>query len=200
MHTQSEFGFRQDLPLGARPHARRSGSNLFIALRPDAAAAVQARAIAHDIRAAYRVERQPQTLERLHVSMIGLGLGEALDESTVFQARAAIDSVRFEPFEIAFDSIMSFRSGPAFPVVLTLGYRSLPLIRLRDRLADALDGQGVDHSGRTGFEPHMTLLYHHAAIQPERLASPIVLTVDQAWLIHSLVGQTKYEFLWPLRQ
>lgn len=200
MHTQSDLGFPGNPSLAVKSRDRRSGSSLFIALRPDPLAATKALDIAYDIRTTYRVQRQPLSSGRLHVSMINLGHEKTLDESTVFQARQAIDSVRFEPFELSFDLVASFRSETAFPIVLCPGKPCLPLIELQRRLAHALDGVGVGHNGSLGFEPHMTLIYHHMAIEPAKLASPISMVVDQAWLIHSLVGQTRYEFLWPLRQ
>ena len=200
MHAQSDFGFSGDPSPARKSGSRRSGSNLFIALRPDASAAASALAVAQDIRAAYRAERQPLTCERLHVSLLNLGREQVLDDSIVYNARQAIDSVRFEPFEVVFDAVASFGSDGAFPVVLRPSRPDAQLVRLRDRLAYAVLGLGLTIYSSVAFEPHMTLLYHHVPITSERLETPISMVVDQAWLIHSLVGQTKYEFLWPLRQ
>lgn len=200
MDTQTDFGFSGDSSPHRKLRDRRSGSNLFVALRPDAVSAESMRVIARDIRATYRIENQPLAADRLHISMLNLGYKETLNESTVYYARQAIDSIRFDPIELTFDTVVSFGGNGSLPIVLRSSQPNDPLLQLRLRLAYALDGLGLALFSDVAFEPHMTVLYHHTPIAPERLASPITVVVDQIWLIHSLVGQTKYEFLWPLRQ
>src|SRR5690606_4585959 len=98
-----------------KPADRLTGSNLFIAARPDAAAAAAALAIAREYRNQYRIERQPLPRWRLHVSLIGLGRYPALPDSLIYHAREALDGMRFEPFEIAFDHVLSFDNGHSHP-------------------------------------------------------------------------------------
>lgn len=176
---------------------RFTGENLFIALRPDRAAAAAAQAIARDYRDLYRIDRQPLTDRRLHVSLIGIDRAPVLEKSLIYDARAAIDSVHFEPFEISFDSVVSFRSGASRPIVLATSKPNQALRSVLLRLADKLDGLGVP----VGFDPegliHMTLVYYDKPVMPERLSAPISWTVDRLWLVRSFVGQGSYEFLWP---
>lgn len=195
MLNQFDFGS------GPRPPTRPpTGSNLFTALRPDEATARHAHTIARDIRDMYRAHRQPLASRRLHVSLINLGHSEGLQDSLIFTAREAIDKARFEPFMITFDRIMTFKHETARPVVLCGDSENAGLQRLTARLVDALDGVGLTIGYNPKFLPHMTLLYHHAPIEEQQLATPITWRVDKVWLIHSLLGQGRYEFLWPLRQ
>jgi len=194
MLNQLDFGS------GPKPPAKRpTGSNLFTALRPDETTARQAHTIARDIRDMYRAHRQPLASRSLHVSLINLGHSEDLEESVVFTARKAIDKARFEPFTITFDRIMTFRQDAKRPVVLCADGENAGLRELTARLADALFGVGLDIGYSPKFLPHMTLLYHHAQIEEQYLPTPISWTVNEVWLIHSLLGQGRYEFLWPLK-
>jgi 2'-5' RNA ligase len=195
MLNQLDFGS------GPKPPTKRpTGSNLFAALRPDEATARLAHSIGRDIRDMYRSHRQPLASRRLHVSLINLGHSEDLEESVVFTAREAIDKARFEPFTITFDRIMTFRHETARPVVLCNSGENASLSALTARLADSLYGVGLDIGYNPKFLPHMTLLYHHAPIEEQRLATPITWTVNEVWLIHSLLGQGRYELLWPLKR
>ncbi|CAN7581714.1 2'-5' RNA ligase family protein [Rhizobium sp. LjRoot254] len=194
MLNQLDFGS------GPKPPTRRpTGSNLFTALRPDEATARQVHTVARDIRDMYRAHRQPLSSRRLHVSLINLGHSEDLEDSMIFTAREAIDKARFEPFTITFDRIMTFKQEAARPVVLCSNGENIGLLKLTARLADALYGVGLDIGYNPTFRPHMTLLYHHAPIEDHQLPTPITWTVNEVWLIHSLLGQGRYEFLWPLR-
>jgi 2'-5' RNA ligase len=194
MLNQLDFGSGPKPPL-----KRPTGSNLFTALLPDEATARHAHTIARDIRDMYRAYRQPLASRRLHVSLINLGRGENLEASLVLSAREAIDRARFEPFTITFDRIMTFKHETKRPVVLCSDDENENLMRLTARLADALYGLGLDIGHNPKFLPHMTLLYHHATIEEQRLPTPITWMVNQVSLIHSLLGQGRYEVLWPLK-
>jgi 2'-5' RNA ligase len=198
--SSDQMGFDVGGPERPRPgkqDGRFTGENLFIAARPDRAAAAAAQAIARDYRDLYRIDRQPLTDRRLHVSLIGIDRAPVLDRGLISDARQAIDETRFEPFEINLDSVMSFRAGASRPIVLASSKPNPTLRAVLLRLADRLDGLGVPF----GFDPeslvHMTLVYYDKQVMPERLSIPISWVVDQLWLIRSLVGQGSYEFLWP---
>lgn len=185
---------------GSAGGGRFTGDNLFIAARPDAAAAAAAQAIAHDYRALYRIDRQPLTDRRLHVSLIGIDRAPVLEKSLIYDARAAIDGVRFKPFEICLDQVMSFRSGASRPVVLAASRPNQALGDLLFRLAGKLEGLGVPFGFDPDFLVHMTLVYHDRFVMSDHLPIPIRWTVDRVWLIRSLVGQGSYEFLWPPKE
>lgn len=179
------------------PPARGSGSNLFIAARPNLAAAAAAHSLGRDMRDKYRIGGQPLSMSRLHVSLVRLGIHQALPDSLVYHAREALDGLIFEPFEILFDRIAAFRSNASHPVVLCSDRQDARLKETVTRLAHKLDGLGVECSWNPDFIAHMTLIYHTSAVVEERLASPIRWTVDGFWLIDSLLGHGTCRFLWP---
>jgi 2'-5' RNA ligase len=195
--VQNSFDFGPVPPRAKRLPDQFTGSNLFIAARPDAAAATAAQAVAREIRDQYRIGRQPLSIQRLHVSLISLGRHADVPESVVYHAREALDGLQLDPFEIAFDRIVSFRSDASFPVVLCAQQQDPALKAAVAQLAGRLAGLGVDFGWNPDFIAHMTLVYHTAPVTPERLAAPIRWTVDVFWLIRSLIGAGSYTFLWP---
>jgi RNA 2',3'-cyclic 3'-phosphodiesterase len=180
-----------------RQAGRLMGDDLFIAARPDRTAAEAAQAIARDYRDLYRIDRQPLTDRRLHVGLIGIDRAPLLDKSLIYDARAAIDSILFEPFEISFDSVVSFRSGASRPVVLAASKPNPALRTLLFRLADRLDGLGIPFGFDPDFLMHMTLLHYDKPVMPEHLSRPISWMIDRLWLIRSLGDRGGHEFLWP---
>jgi len=200
--SSDQMGFDLGDPEKPRPSRKRSegftGENLFIAARPNRAAALAAQSIARDYRDLYRIDRQPLSDRRLHVSLIGLDHAPVLGQSLIYDARAAIDAVRFEPFEIKFDSVVSLRSRSSRPIVLAATEPNPALRAAVSRLADRLDGLGVLPRGfNENFLVHMTLIYYDKPVMPEHLSMPIRWMVDRFWLVRSLVGQGSHEFLWP---
>ena len=200
--SSDQMGFDLDDAETARPFRkaanRFAGDNLFIAARPDRATAAAAQSIARDYRELYRIDRQPLSDRRLHVSIIGLDRAPVLDNSLIYDARAAIDGVRFEPFEIRFDSVVSLRSGSSRPIALASTEPNAALRGVVSRLADKLDGLGVlPPRFSENFLVHMTLIYYDKPVMPEHLSKPISWMVDRLWLVRSLVGQGLHEFLWP---
>lgn len=189
--TAGRFGVSQG-------NAASVGENLFIVARPDRAAATAAQSIARDYRDLYRIDRQPFSDRRLHVSLIGLGHAPAIKRRLVYAARAAIDGVHFEPFEIAFDSVISLRSRSSRPIALAATEPSPSLRSVVCRVADKLDGLGALPQGfQEDFLVHMTLIHYDKPVMPEHLATPIRWTVDRLWLVRSFLAQGSYEFLWP---
>ena len=177
---------------------RFGGEDLFIAARPDRVAAAAAQAIARDYRDLYRIDRQPLSDRHLHVGLIGLDHAPVVEQSLIYDARAATDRECFEPFEIKFDSVVSLRSGSSRPVVLAATEPNLALRSVVLRLADRLDGLGaLPHGFQEDFLVHMTLIYYDKPVMPEHLSTPISWMVDRLWLVRSLVGRGSYEFLWP---
>jgi hypothetical protein len=120
--SNDQIGFDLGSPAKRQPSRkwadRSGGEDLFIAARPDRTAAAAAQAIARDYRDFYRIDRQPLSDRRLYISLIGLDHAPVLEQSLIYDARAAIDGVCFEPFEIKFDSVVSLRSRSSRPIAL----------------------------------------------------------------------------------
>ena len=120
--ARMDFDRNPEAPRSGGAGDRYSGSNLFIAARPDAAAARAAQALARDVRDLYRIGRQPLPDWRLHVSLIGLGRHPVLPASLVYHAREALVFL-----DVRGQDIAVFVGGPRF------GERDL---RLRQQIAD----------------------------------------------------------------
>jgi len=197
---QTGFDFRG--PAMPRPDAKGGGesmgANLFIAIRPDRTAAAAAQSIARDYRDLYRIDRQPLSERRLHVSLVALEPAPVLGHSLVHDAQAAIDAVRFEPFEIRFDSVVSLRNRASRPIALAAAGRNPSLRSVVCRVADKLDGMGALPGGFTeDFLVHMILIFYDRPVMPEHLSMPVSWIVDRLWLGQSRVGQGSCDFLWP---
>lgn len=196
--SSDQMGFDLGGPMTHKRDSRFKGENLLIAARPDRAAVHAAQSIARDYRDLYRIDRQPLSERRLHVSLFGLDHAPVLEKGLIADARAAIDGVRFDPFDIIFDSVVSLKSaGGGRPVGLASSRPNPALRSMLARLSDKLDGFGIPHNPDPDFLVHMTLIYYDKPVMPDILATPIRWTVDQLWLVKSLVGQGIYEFLWP---
>jgi 2'-5' RNA ligase len=200
--SNDQIGFDLGSPAKPQPSRkwadRSGGEDLFIAARPDRTAAAAAQAIARDYRDLYRIDRQPLSDRRLYISLIGLDHAPVLEQSLIYDARAAIDGVSFEPFEIKFDSVVSLRSRSSRPIALAATEPNPELRSVVLRLADRLDGLGaLPHGFQEDFLVHMTLIHYDKPVMPEHLSKPISWTVDRLWLVRSLVGQGSPEFLWP---
>jgi 2'-5' RNA ligase len=94
----------------------------------------------------------------------------------------------FSPFEVRFDRVMSFRNTRAKrPFVLRDGGDNTALLRFHRCLENALHVQSP-------LNPHVTLLYDEKNVAEERV-NPIRWTVDELVLVHSYVGEGRYEML-----
>jgi len=181
----------------ALPPAKGAGSNLFIAARPDMAAAAAAQAVAREMRDKYRMRGQPLSMSRLHVSLVRFGMHDVLPESLVHHAREALAGLVFEPFEIAFDRVSGFQGIAGCPVVLHADRQDARLKDTVERLADRIDGLGTGYDWTPDVTAHMTLIHHTSRVMPEPLETPIRWRVDGLWLIDSLLGYGTHTFLWP---
>jgi len=200
-----QIGFDLRGSAGPRPAPKgcgeSMGENLLIATRPDRAAAARAQSIARDYRDLYRIDRQPLSERRLHVSLVGLEPAPVLDQSLIHDARTAILAVPFEPFEIRFDSVVSLRNRASRPIALAATDPNPVLRSVVCRLAEKLDGLGALPGGFTeDFLVHMVLIYYDKPVMPEHLSTPVSWVVDRLWLVRSLIGQGSSDFLWPLER
>jgi 2'-5' RNA ligase len=197
-----QMGFDLGVPETPRPSRKAAerfmGDNLFIAARPDRAVAAAAQSIARDYRELYRIDRQPLSDRRLHVNLVGLEGAPVLEQRLIHDARVAIDNMRFEPFDIIFDSVVSLRNRSGRPIALASTLPNAALGAVTARLADRLDGLGALPPGFNGNVLfHMTLIHYDKPVMPEHLSKPIRFAVDRLWLGRSLIGQGHHEFLWP---
>jgi 2'-5' RNA ligase len=174
---------------------------IFFACLPGAETAARIHVLAETLK---REQRFTGTLilpEHLHVTLFHLGDWQVLPQEIVEIAKRAAAEVAVLPFDVIFPRVESFNNRTGiYPFVLT-GEAS-PWSVLRNTLGAALKKNGLGGAVHLedAFKPHVTLLRDHVRAKPLRV-NPIVWTVRDFVLIHSLLGQTKHVHLgrWPLR-
>jgi len=186
--TPQQLGFDGfDVPQPVRRH------RLFFAAMPDPATAARAAQVAESLRGAMHVNARPLRTERLHVSLCALGDFVQLPDAVVARARAAAAAIDAPPFGVTFDRVGSFNGRDGhWPWVLTGSDGTNELIGFEQRLARVLKAAGLVRRTRARFTPHLTLLYGETRIDP-RAIEPVAWTVREFLLIHSWLGETRYD-------
>lgn len=194
---QLEFGlegnFREGRPrLGSRPLLSQR-DNLFIGLRPPEAAEMQAIAIADDIKSRNAVAGR---LRPLHVSMFNPLAKEPLTNALVLDLKEALSTIRFEPFLLTLDQVVTFRNDKGWTIVLCCRERNDAIFELQQSIVQACQPPGIDLCSKQAFMPHMTLFYSRKAIGEHAVTDAVRWTVSEFWIIRSLVGKTRHVPLW----
>ncbi|CAI2935892.1 2'-5' RNA ligase family protein [Aminobacter niigataensis] len=201
MSRQLQFDFGTSL--GSRPpvcrarQAKGASDRLMFRLHPGQpgamAATVDATCRAHGLTG------KPCEADRLHVSLVGFDNGREIEEAAVQNVSAAAATVRAPAFDLAFDRIISFRSGKLKPLVLLCGESADLVVDLERRIVDALNGAGLGVRRRAGFVPHCTVLYDNRLVPETRLDRPIIVPVTEFHLLHRKVGGWRRRVgSWPL--
>ena len=129
------------------------------------------------------------------------GIYPGLPSELVSAAKEAAGAVTTPPFELMFDRVLSFGNGPRNrPLVLCGGDGVAALRSLQQALVAAMRDVGLRLPAAPVYTPHLTLLYDDRGVAEEAI-EPIVWTVREFVLVHSLVGETLHVPLarWPLR-
>lgn len=175
---------------------------LFLALRPDAAAATRIHQLGQRLREVYGLEGRPLSIERLHVTLCFLGEYDSLSPELLATAHGiAAQAVCGAPFELRLDRVMSFvRYGGDAPLVLCREDDCAPLTRLHHALAAAAARTGLIPADPRGFKPHVTLLYDAKMITLQEV-EPFAWTATEVLLIRSHIGRGRHDVLgrYPLR-
>jgi RNA 2',3'-cyclic 3'-phosphodiesterase len=172
--------------------------SVFFATFPPGDSASRIAELARHLRSGKGLKGTPRPTDHFHVSLHDLGTHTGLPKGLVAAAIEAAATVEVPPFDVTFDRVVSFRGGKnGRPLVLQGGslaalsafHRSLGLA-----LATTLHGYRPQRPS-----PHITLLYDEQG-GAELSVEPISWTVREFVLVHSFVGQTRYEALaqWPL--
>jgi RNA 2',3'-cyclic 3'-phosphodiesterase len=169
--------------------------NFFLALMPDSQAILSANKVVADVRMQSGLVGRPIAPERLHVSLHPIPVYESQPELALAVARAAVGEVTATSFEVTFDQALSYRrhkESKAFVLSASKQRRLHGLKLFHQELGSALREIGcpVEKS----FTPHMTLLYDRQIV-PERRVNPVRWRVNEFVLIHSFVGESRYEIL-----
>lgn len=188
----------KQLLLPGMPLESQKKHRLFLALLPDADASRQISQVAQRLHAKLGLRGRLVPADHFHVTLHHLGdfhqLPEHIIEAAGMAAMKATGSMR--PFEVWFDRANSFANKPTQrPCVLLDGGGNAELREFQSTLVTAF-GAG---RGRHAFTPHLTLFYDDHIVVEEHV-TPVKWRVNELVLVHSLLGEGRYEFLqrWPL--
>lgn len=192
----------QELPPGKdRPQllgGQLGKDHLFLAVLPEPDAASCIFELGQLESAKHGLKGKPIAKQRLHVTLASLGHYSGRPEPVLAAADAAARTITAatSPFEVGFHRAGSFVGRPGNrPFVLRDDGSNSTLMVVQERLWVSLVGKG-----RSGFTPHVTLLYDEQLV-PEQDVRPVRWRVSEIVLIHSFVGQSRYETIgrWRLR-
>lgn len=194
-------GFQEPLPGKDRPQPRGwqpGKDHLFLAILPEPDAASCIFELGQLVSAKHGLRGKPIAKQRLHVTLASLGHYSGRPQPILAAADAAARTITAtaSPFEVGFHRAGSFAGRPGNrPFVLRDDGSNSALMVIQERLRVNLVGKG-----RSGFTPHVTLLYDEQLV-PEEEVRPVRWKVSEIVLIHSFVGQSRYETIgrWRLR-
>ena len=185
-------------PRRRRKFGASQKDRIFFACLPDERTAARIHAVAEDMKRDKGFEAALILPEHLHVTLFHLGDWHAVPDTIVELAKGAAATVRAAALEVAFGRMESFsnRTG-IYPFVLTgdaAQWRTL-----HDALGAALKKAGLGAATQGEFAPHVTLTYDKLRAKPAKV-EPIVWTVRDFVLIHSVLGKTQHVHLgrWTL--
>ena len=182
--------------IGAAP---KRTDGLFFAVYPDAAAAARITTLAQALRSEHGLKGKPHVAARLHITLHHLGNHAGLPQLLVSAANEAAAEVAAAPFVLGFDRVASFRRAVRLPLVLRGGDGVDALVAFQQLLGAALRKAGLAPWVHPQYTPHLTLLYDDRCVA-EHWVDPIVWTVREFVLVHSLLGKSQHVPLarWPL--
>jgi 2'-5' RNA ligase len=178
--------------LGSRPAAplQPATDRLFIGIFPDQRTAGDLNALAHNLTIGHELRGRPISAWRLHVTVHHIGDGVGLDAGIVDLAKRAAGDVAMPAFRVAFNSVQSFRNG-AFVLCGDEGVTGLEM--LQRQIGRLMQNAGLGKAFQD-YTPHVTLL-RDSHLVPEHPVIPVGWWVREFVLVHSLLGQSRYEIL-----
>ena len=186
-------------PAPATTFAMSEVQRLFFAIRPDADAQGQMWSLGSQLCDAHGLKGNRVELDRLHVTLHWLGEHAELPSDLVERTLAAGAGVDAAPFDVVFDRAGCMDGGGGL-LVLTASRGSGSLQRFQRAVAGAMTDAGIGRYVRSGFRPHVSLVYADRQVERQAIA-PIRWTVNELVLIHSAVGESRHIVLgrWPLQ-
>lgn len=186
---------------GFEPSGRAS-DNLFLALTPPLAKLSLIAEHGSRLREMHGLRGKSLAPSCLHVSLHSLGVHDGVPPILVEAVNAAMAMVAMPPFDVIFESALSFSNKRwSKPVVLRAGGEMATLLECHRLLGAAMARAGLGRHVTRYFTPHMTLLYDRRMVDEHPIAA-FGWTVTDVVLVHSLIGQGRHIHLarWPLRQ
>lgn len=154
----------------------------------------------------YYGARSETRAERLHVSLHGLLGGSLAEQELLDEALEVGEAIRRPSFEISFDTVQTFArhddkvgGRPQRPTVLTSAEPSREAQALFGDIRREMQRRGL-HVEPASFQPHLTVWYGPQSIGPRLLHRPFRWPVRRFWLVHTMPGLRRPEYLgeWAL--
>jgi RNA 2',3'-cyclic 3'-phosphodiesterase len=139
--------------------------------------------------------------KRLHLTLLGVGMYEALSRTIIEAICRIAASIAMQPFLVGLNRMMSLDNKRDWPFVLVGDDRTIPgIVMLCQQVIAALRRAGCRRFTRSSFTPHMTLFRSRCNLG-ERDIDEIKWFARDFVLIHSLHGLGEHEVLgrWPLQ-
>jgi 2'-5' RNA ligase len=193
---QLAFEFVRTLPAPIK----RVTDNLYFAVLPDADAANRMTEVGRELWDRHRLPGRVHPQQLLHISLMHLGNYAGIPPHVVAEARSVGSAVRCSPFEVHFDRVIHFENRRGCQVVMRCSEGDAGFGRLRSAITTAMIRSGIRPGRAIGLTPHVTLIYKGRPVPETVLAEPIIWTVREFVLVHSLYGRGRHIHLgrWPL--
>lgn len=165
----------------------------FFALQPPPDATDDIVRLTERLRRRRRGLGPPMRCGRHHVSLMSLGTDDTPLEAWSRRAIEAMAAVRRPAFRVAFNRIAAFGGGAGQKALVLRGDEGVVGVDLlRADIHAALSTAGLARSRARAFEAHLTLV-RGPDDTPETFIPPIGWTVREFVLIHSYIGEARYE-------
>lgn len=169
----------------------------------NASTAAQISQLAKRLRTEHELGDRWLAADRFHVSLYSLGTRAGVPDIVVHAASMAAEAVAASTpaFKVNFGRVDSFTGSPDNrPFVLRDRGDNVALMEFHRRLGAELGKYGFPYDGNSRFTPHLTLLYSQRSVA-EASINPVSWMVNEFFLVHSLLGKTRYRRLahWPLQ-
>lgn len=182
--------------------AEPARDNVFLALTPPAAKLSAIAECTSHLRETHCLRGKSLAPSCLHISLHSLGIHRGVPPVLVETMNATMTMVAMPPFDVTFDSVLSFPNRRRTkPVVLRAGGDTAALVEFHRLVGIAITRAGLGRHVTRHFTPHMTLLYDRGLVDEHAIPAFGWKVTDIA-LVHSLIGQGRHIHLarWPLRQ
>jgi 2'-5' RNA ligase len=165
----------------------------FFALQPPPLATDEIVRLTEALRRRRRGLGAPMGRGRHHVSLVSLGVDDRPLDAWSRRAAAAVTAVRRPAFRLAFNRIAAFAGGGGKRALVLRGDEGvLGVDLLRADIQAALCAAGLARRREQPFEAHLTLV-RGPDDAPETFIAPISWVAREFVLIHSYVGEGRYE-------
>ena len=194
--ADSTIQIARSASIKARPLHR-----LFFAVMVPPSSAIQIAERFSAFQQRYPFHHMPMSPDRLHVTLASVFAGDCLPEPVIKFARMIGDTIRFEQFPITLDCALTYRnSSTKLPFVFAadaaLG-RAPVLAAKIWRAHSYLCGNLKDIF--PSISPHVTVTWDRVMVPRQKIV-PVMIRAEEITLVHSRLGQPKYEILarWAL--